>query len=180
MTLGEKLRSLRKEKKMTLNDVAEKAGYSKALISRIENDSVSPSISSLMKIAPALEITLQDLFTAVEGCQALVTKKAQREPQGISDSAITAEVLNKGEVGDKMAATVLNFEPGAIFAEKTNSFVREEWWHLLKGKLEVIVNGVVYDLKEGDSIYITPMLTHKWRNPARKKACALVVATPPS
>ncbi|MHC4664309.1 MAG: helix-turn-helix domain-containing protein, partial [Planctomycetota bacterium] len=62
MTLGEKIRKLRHDGEMTLQDIAGKTGYSKALISRIENDSVSPSINSLVKIAAALEIRLYELF----------------------------------------------------------------------------------------------------------------------
>ena len=62
VNIGGRLKKARHEKGFTLKVVAEKSGYSKALISRIENGNVSPSINSLLKIASALEIKPHDLF----------------------------------------------------------------------------------------------------------------------
>lgn len=66
---GERIRTLRTEKNMTLPTLADRAGLSKGLISKLENnDDSNPSLATLYKIAEALEITVADI---------LETEKAQ-------------------------------------------------------------------------------------------------------
>jgi len=178
MTLGQKIRALRLAKKMTLQDVASETGYSKALISRIENDSVSPSIGSLMKIASALEITLHQLFAAVEGGGTALMRKQERSSAKLADGGVLVERLSDRTAGDKMTAVVMTFEAGAVSRKDARSHEGEEWWHVLRGRLEATVGDRVFDLAEGDSIYLTSSLPRRWRNPARAKASALVVVTP--
>jgi transcriptional regulator with XRE-family HTH domain len=178
MTLGQKIRMLRLAKKMTLQDVASETGYSKALISRIENDSVSPSIGSLMKIASALDIALHQLFAAVDGGQAARVRKQERSSAKMAGGSIQVESLSDRTAGDKMAAVVMTFEGGALSQEGTRGHEGEEWWHVLRGRLEATVGDRVIELAEGDSIYLSSSLPHRWRNPAKSKASALVVVTP--
>jgi len=66
---GERIRTLRTEKNMSLPALAERAELSKGLLSKLENNEDSnPSITTLYKIAEALEVTLSDI---------LETEKAQ-------------------------------------------------------------------------------------------------------
>lgn len=60
------LKRLRMDKGYTLEDMAEKTGLSKGLISKIENHKVSPPISTLARIAHALDIPLGDLFCPLD------------------------------------------------------------------------------------------------------------------
>ena len=179
MTLGEKLKKLRLEKQMTLHDVAKATGYSKALISRIENDSVSPSIASLVKITSVLQIRLNDLFTAIEGGRVSVVKKNERKSYAPLDG-ITVEGLCETVPASKMTAAIKIFESGAESAEAKTDGAGEEWWHILKGKLEVSADGMVTELNEGDSIYVISESLRRWRNPAKGKTSVLVVKTAPA
>ena len=60
---GEKLRTVRERKKLTLKDVAFEAGVSESLISQIERNKVSPSIDTLLLIADVLDIDYDYLFS---------------------------------------------------------------------------------------------------------------------
>ena len=62
-TFGDKLRAVREKKKMTMKDVAEKAGVSESLISQIETNKVSPAIETLLTISEILDIDLEYLFS---------------------------------------------------------------------------------------------------------------------
>ena len=177
MTLGGKLRKLRRDDRMTLQDVASMTGYSKALISRIENDSVSPSINSLMKIASALNIELHELFASVEGKSPSIVRKRNRSSRTLSGGKVQAESLSGG-TDNKLAPCIMSFEPGADASDgKLESHRGEEWWHVLKGRLEAAVGEDRYELSEGDSIYLNSSMPHKLRNPAKAKATALVLMT---
>ena len=61
-TIGDTIRNLRKEKDLTLKQMAKRTGLSVSLLSQIERAESSASISSLYKIAVALDSRIQDLF----------------------------------------------------------------------------------------------------------------------
>ena len=180
MTLGAKLRALRLEKKMTLHDVAEETGYSKALISRIESDSVSPSLTSLIKITAALQFSLHQLFAAIEGSRVSVVKKNERESRTLTGQKIRVDNLCQAGAGKKMEALIKTFNAGAAGETRQGPAGAEQWWHVLKGKLELTVSGEVFELGTGDSIYLSSSLPYKYRNAAAGKASALTVTTPPA
>jgi transcriptional regulator with XRE-family HTH domain len=178
MTLGEKIRKLRHNGKMTLQDIAGKTGYSKALISRIENDSVSPSINSLVKIAAALEIKLYELFAAVEGKTPLVVKRKGRIAKTEANGKIRVENLSGDHEDGKMSAVIMTLEPGANISEgKAKTSTSEEWWTVLKGNLDAVVGDNRFDLSEGDSIYLNSSAPHHLKNSGKTKTKVLVVAT---
>ena len=60
--IGDTIRNLRKEKDLTLKQMSRRTGLSVSLLSQIERAESSASISSLYKIAVALESRIQDLF----------------------------------------------------------------------------------------------------------------------
>jgi DNA-binding NtrC family response regulator len=60
--IGDTIRSMRKAKELTLKQMSRRTGLSISLLSQIERAESSPSISSLYKIAVALETKIQDLF----------------------------------------------------------------------------------------------------------------------
>ena len=67
MKLGERLRSIRKEHKLTLKELSQRADLSVPYLSDIERSGVSPSLETLQKIAGAYGMTFKDLFNGVEG-----------------------------------------------------------------------------------------------------------------
>lgn len=66
MKLGERLRLIRKEHRMTLKDLSEQANLSVPYLSDVERDVVNPSVETLQKIANAFNMTVRDLFSGVE------------------------------------------------------------------------------------------------------------------
>ena len=76
--LGQRVRTLRTEKQITLPELAERAGLSKGLLSKLENnDENNPSIETLYKIAEALDVTLADIL---ESEQAQIKRIVPEEP----------------------------------------------------------------------------------------------------
>jgi transcriptional regulator with XRE-family HTH domain len=62
MTLGEKLKSTRTARALSPEDLAKKTNLTQSFLSQIEKNKTSPSISSLIRIAAALEVGMGDLF----------------------------------------------------------------------------------------------------------------------
>ena len=67
MKLGKRLRSIRKEHKLTLKGLSQRADLSVPYLSDMERGLVSPSLETLQKIAGAYDMTFKDLFNGVEG-----------------------------------------------------------------------------------------------------------------
>ena len=67
MKLGERLRFIRKEHKLTLKELSQRADLSVPYLSDMERSAVSPSLETLQKIAGAYGMTFKDLFNGVEG-----------------------------------------------------------------------------------------------------------------
>ena len=66
MKLGDHLRSIRKERKLTLKDLSQRAGLSVPYLSDIERGVVNPSVETVQKIAKAYNMKFQNLFNDVE------------------------------------------------------------------------------------------------------------------
>ena len=66
MKLGQQLRSLRKEKNLTLKDLSELADLSVPYLSDMERGAVNPSVESLKKVAEAFNMTVRDILSGVE------------------------------------------------------------------------------------------------------------------
>jgi transcriptional regulator with XRE-family HTH domain len=63
MVIGEKLKSLRSQKKLSQGDVEKRTGLLRCYLSRVENGHTVPSVDTLEKIATALEVPMYRLFT---------------------------------------------------------------------------------------------------------------------
>lgn len=66
MTLGERIRKIRKMKGLSILDIKEKTGLSKSTISDLENGKSSPTTETLQKIAKALEVDVTEFFKTEE------------------------------------------------------------------------------------------------------------------
>ncbi len=67
MKLGERLRLIRKENKLTLKDLSQLADLSVPYLSDMERGVVNPSVDTLQKVAKAYNMTVRELFSGVEG-----------------------------------------------------------------------------------------------------------------
>jgi len=66
MKLGERLRLIRKENKLTLKDLSQLAGLSVPYLSEVERSVVNPSFDTLQKVAKAYQISVKQLLVGVE------------------------------------------------------------------------------------------------------------------
>jgi transcriptional regulator with XRE-family HTH domain len=62
MIIGDRLRDLREEKKLSQGDIEKRTGLLRCYISRVENGHTVPAIETLEKLARALEVPLYQLF----------------------------------------------------------------------------------------------------------------------
>jgi transcriptional regulator with XRE-family HTH domain len=176
---GEKVRSLRKQKRLTLAAVAEKTRRSVSLISQIETGNVSPSFSSMKIIAEALGVTLGQMISdesPAEGGDFFLLEPATRKIL-LTQGGVQHQLLSKG-LPLPFEFNIFEVPPGTSTGE-LYSHAGEECGLLLEGLLEVEVNGMVSRLQPGDSITLKSSSPHRFSNPGKKTARAVWVNSVP-
>jgi len=165
--LGKRIQTLRKEKQLTLVDVAQRTGIDQATLSRIENGKMTGTLHSHMKIADVLQIPLPSLY---ENMLSEVDKAQER----------TAELLASGILRKKMLPTILELKAKGRTAKEIYSAQSERFLYVLKGAVEITLAAEKQILKEGHSLYFDASKPHYLRNVTRSESRCLSVLTPHS
>ena len=180
MEIGRRFKELRKQKGLTLSQLAGRAGCSKSFLSRVENDSASPSLAMLVKIIQALGLTLHSFFDRMEEKVTKVVRAGERHKFVTRDGHSSYELLASDISGKSMEPFWVVLESGAGSGKEPISHKGERWGIVLQGKIEVKAGDEVYLLGPGDAIYFDPSLPHGWRNPGKTRAIAITVISPPN
>jgi transcriptional regulator with XRE-family HTH domain len=182
--IGSQLRRERRIRGLRLKDVADKAGLSQSLISKIENNKTSPSISTLHRVAKALGTSISALFAADESLDQVVQRPQERPIAGKVQSmvewdGIEAEIIVPYVSGRLLEGFVFIMEPGG----HSGGILRhegEECGYVLEGCLELIVDTETYILNPGDSFFFNSDRPHAYRNPGSVTTRVIWINTPPT
>lgn len=182
--IGHNIRSLRQAMGYSLQDLAEYTGLSRALITQIENEQVSPPISTLIKIASALQTDVSFFFqdqgrrektVVVRGDERLLSPR--RQVKGKLELGYTYEALAHKKAFKSMEPFLVTFEPKSAEDVLQLSHEGEEFHFLLQGRLEFSGPEQTIVLEPGDSIYFESDQLHGFRALDGERALALVVVS---
>ncbi len=178
--LGKRCRELRKQKRVTLAQMAKMTRRSLGLLSQIETGKVNPSFSTLQSIADALEVPLSQLIPQEESAAGHDHALIERRDRKVltSRGGLKHELLSR--------SIPLSFEFVITVYPPESSTGKEAYAHdgfecglLLDGELEVRVGKKVYAMKPGDSVTLKSSIPHRVVNCGRKKATAVWVNSIP-
>jgi len=180
-SLGNAIRTHRKQENMTLLDLAKRAGFSISYLSQIERNLLTPSIDTLRRLAeelgiPAGQLMLKD--ARQPNSPVAVVRRSERKQLAFPGSNIHYELLTPDM---RRRASLLwvkappGSESGPLFSHEG-----EDGVVVLKGAIEVEVGSVWHHLEAGDSIYFNAGIPHRWRNSGGVSAEAVWLSTPPS
>lgn len=176
------MQELRKGRKMSLTDLAEKSGVQIATLSRMENQKMTGTLESHMQIAQALEIDLTELYKDVTVQNAedrieVQKKDAQADIFNYSDKSsyeiLTSKILNK-----KMMPVLLKIEPGGATNKEQNNTGSEKFIFILEGHVAIEIGEKFYDLAQGNTLYFDSSLPHIFKNSGKHIAKLICVTTP--
>ncbi|MCK4690168.1 MAG: helix-turn-helix transcriptional regulator [Desulfuromonadales bacterium] len=165
--IGVKIKTLRKERKLTLQDVANETGFSPALISQIENNNVSPPIATLSKIARFFDVKMGFFFE--EGEEAtryeIVRKNDRRVVSRViskdgTGHGYTYETLSYRKKNKKMEPFLLTISERAS-EETLYNHEGEEFLLILDGSAELILGDERFILEAGDAAYFDSTIKHR-------------------
>jgi transcriptional regulator with XRE-family HTH domain len=180
--LGLRLRMARRGKGFTMKRLAEEAGCSESLLSKIETGKNLPSLPLLHRIVQVLETNIGWIFgqhapTGVvfrSGERPIVALDPRRESEGISLERVIP-------FGDQhlLQCNIHHIAEGGSSAAPI-AHDGEEIGYVLTGKVELTVDGRTYKLAPGDAFVFRSSLPHAYRNIGRGAASIIWVNTPPT
>jgi transcriptional regulator with XRE-family HTH domain len=181
--MGARLKHARLLNHMRLKDVAAKAGCSESMLSKIENELASPSLTTLHRLCKALTLSVSDLLSDGKVEPWVIMRPDQRKIIGHHNAAgaegVSAEILIPSAEGRLLEGFLVVIEPGG----NTNGILQhkgEEVGFVVEGQLELTINKEVRLLSAGDSFYFPSNLPHAYRNPGKTRVRAVWINTPPT
>lgn len=185
--VGEKIKSLRETKEISMAEMAERTGLAEEQINRIENNVDIPSLAPLIKIARALGVRLGTFLDDQDEMGAVICRKQEETDSTISfsNNAMDARTHMKYQALAKSKSD-RHMEPFIVDIEATNdtdftlsSHEGEEFIYVMDGIIEVCHGKKKHIIKAGDTIYydsIVPHHVHGYEGQAAK--ILAVVYTP--
>jgi mannose-6-phosphate isomerase-like protein (cupin superfamily) len=163
--------------------VADAAGCSESLLSKVENGKASPSLPMLHRLAQALDTNIGWMFEEVDGDEGIVFRKGSR-PIIMLDPLRRGEGISLERVIPYSTGHMLQCNIHHVEVEGESAgpiqHAGEEVGYVLAGEIELIVDGKHYRLAAGDSFVFRSELAHHYRNVGSERASIFWVNTPPT
>ena len=177
--IGEKIRALRKEKRITLAQLASFCKCSSSLLSQIETGVANPSFSTLYAIANALSVSAGQLVTEdTEPCtvneESSYLMKSNERKVLTAEGGVQFQLLSRN-LNVPFEFNVNEWPPGTSTGKDLYIHEGEECGLLLEGELEVEVGGKIHHMQPGDTITLLSSAPHRISNPGKKRAVAVWV-----
>ena len=177
-TLGERLRARRIALGISLRQVSEASGLARSFLSQVERDVSSPSVSSVTRIAAALDTTLSALFAGGGEGRCLV-RADERVAMTYGHGRFVDEVLTPTP-SHHLLVLLSTIEPGTVSGPTPYAHdADEECIFILEGRLEVTVDAERYELGPGDALTLSSRHPHAWRSVGDVPVRAIWAITPP-
>ncbi len=179
LSVGKRLRHIRDMYGLSQRELARRSGLTNGTISLIEQDLVSPSISSIKRVLDGFPISLSDFFGSIFETEQPAFFKSNQLTE------IAGGPISFRQVGDNLKQRSLQvlherYEPGSDTGKAMISHPGEESGIIISGQIELTVGGHVETLGEGEAYYFNSRLPHRFRNTTSKNCVIVSACTPPT
>ena len=176
--VGERLRTRRRARNLSLRELADRLGVSPSLISQIERGRARPSVSTLFAIATELDASLDELLFNDEerpGASPDASGRLGSRPSPVQQSTSRHHIrLASGVIWERLTTTS---QPGVEFlfvvydvggasspGDTFQSHSGHEWGYVISGVLEVTIGFDRYVLQPGDAVSLDSSVPHRLAN----------------
>ncbi|GAB6136961.1 helix-turn-helix domain-containing protein [Halanaerobaculum tunisiense] len=179
--VGKRIKKLRKNNNLTLQDLSAKTDLSVGFLSQLERGLTTVAIDVLENIAQELNVNLTYFFDSqsAESDDQIVMRNYENEVFQVDNNQIVHYHLTKNVKNKDILPRLIKILPKKE-QEEINTYQHEgeEFIYVLEGIVTLIVNDKEYDLYPGDSAYYSSNTTHNWTNRTNKVAKLLFINTP--
>jgi len=179
--LGAHLRAARVERRLTLSEVASRAGLTKGFLSQLERGESSASIASLLALCDVLDVSIAKVLERASAVAASpVVRRADRKTlylggKGVIDELVSSPHDRRFEVFET------HLEPLGSPGDDLYSLGAEFGFaYVLQGRLEFVLKDASYILRRGDTITYSPREPHTFRNPSSTRPAQVIFLKSPA
>jgi transcriptional regulator with XRE-family HTH domain len=177
--VGTRLRSIRTAFGISQRELARRAGVTNGLISLIEQNRVSPSVSSLKKVLDGVPMSLAEFFT-MDLAAAPQAFFGADELVELGNEEVSLRLVAAQRPGRQMSVLHERYAPGAATGEDMLAHRGEEAGVVIRGRIELTVSGATRVLGPGEAYYFASQLPHRFRNAGREPCEIISSCTPPT
>ena len=179
--LRKRIQQYRVNKGLTLQDLAEKTGYTKGYLSKIEKSKKAPPVSTLINIAKALNISIAEIFGEIEENSPICLVKKWERRMIARDGSVfgyayqtLAHKFHNKHMEPYFLTLPLVPKENALFQHKG-----EEMLFVLEGTMKFFHGEKEFIVEEGDCIYFDGSIPHYGICEGNEEAkCLMVIYTP--
>jgi transcriptional regulator with XRE-family HTH domain len=180
--IAEKLRALRLRKSMGLAQLAAHTGLSPAMLSRLENARLVPTLPTLVRIATVFNVGLDYFFTDPRKRHVVAIARKQERKKFPADPRATPapwhfESLDFRASERRLSGFLAHFHPVSAAKAPPHFHPGVELLYLIEGQLEITIGTEAFCLAAGDAIYFDSLQKHAYRSVAPGSCTAVVVTT---
>lgn len=185
LRIGAKLQHARLVHGYQLKDVAERAGCSESMLSKIENERTTPSLQLLHRIAAELDISIATLFAEDTETHRVILRKGSRQTITTysfgdrNSKGVTLEWLVPYPESKLLSGSIHIIAPGGG-SDGEIVHKGEEFGYVLEGQFELKLAATEYLLDPGDAFFFPSDQPHGYRNPGDVETRVLWINTPPT
>jgi transcriptional regulator with XRE-family HTH domain len=173
--IAARVKAERENRGWSLAELADKSGVSKAMLSKIERQDVSPTAVILVRIATAFGRSLAELVSVPSSPERLVRRKDQPEWRDPATNYLRRQIFLAPDTPMELVEVFLPRGAKVAFPASSYAHISKQVIWLLSGRLEVGEGEQTYVLEEGDRLEFGPPADRHLRNPGTK-TCHYVVA----
>lgn len=173
--IGNNLKKIRQEKKLTLDELAGVTGVSKGMLSQIEKGTTNPTINTIWKISNGLNVPYTYLLEGDYVKENPVVKKTETVTQHSEDHSY--RVFNYYSDNQERNFELFQFEldPGKKYQAVGHSKRSTEYVMVIQGALAIEVGGQRYLLPKDAAMYFDANQVHTYINDGTEKVQAVVI-----
>ena len=177
--VGERLRELRRFRRLTLRTIASRSGLSESFLSQVERGRSSASIASLRRIADALGVSIADLFDQDGAPRPQVVRRDDRP--ALAFGVLGRKLLLTPRPLRHLEVFVGELEGGGSTGDQPYAHGdSEELFVVLAGNVQLEVGGERLELEHGDSVDYRSSTPHRVSNIGQDLAEVMWIISPPS
>jgi transcriptional regulator with XRE-family HTH domain len=153
MFIGEKLKAIRKAKRISLTELSQISSVQMATLSRIEHKKMVGTLESHMQIAKALGVDVTELYQGLSQANAIIDVGQDKNTDVFTHSdAASFEILTKNIMNKKMMPTLVRIEGNGKTNKEQGPGGSEKFIFILDGNVEAHVSGQVFALHKYNTL----------------------------
>jgi transcriptional regulator with XRE-family HTH domain len=174
--IGGRVHTLRAERRLTLEQLAERSGVSRAMLSRIESGESSPTAQLLNRVCAGLGVTLSALFASAERPEFPLARRNEQAVWRDPGSGYLRRAVSPTATGSTAEIVEVEFPAGEAVTFDSSRFAgADQFVWILEGTMEMTVDERTHRLETGDCLHMRLDQAIRFRNPTGQTARYAVV-----